>query len=485
MAIQAQRADAAQPRAASGGVESTASTQPDISGLAAREGYAVDVDSVLLFVLGVAILAIGLAVSIALHEIGHLVPAKLFGVKVTQYMIGFGPTIWSKRKGETEYGLKAIPFGGYISMIGMFPPAKDGGEARSANTGFLSSLAQDARSASADTIGEGEEHRAFYLLPVWKRIIIMFGGPFMNLLIAVVLFAVLLMGFGSAQASTTIGSVSSCVQPAGSSSTECGPNDPAAPGAASGMLPGDRLVSIDGTPVTSWEQSTETIRASAGTALIVVVERDGVEKTLTLTPLLTERPVFDEAGKPVTDAAGATVTTEVGFAGIGPAGELVQQPASAVLPAVGENISGVTHIILNLPQRMVDVANAAFGPEERDPNGPISVVGVGRVAGEIAALDSLSVESKVASMVGLLASLNIALFVFNLVPLMPLDGGHIAGALWEAIRRGFAKLFRKPDPGPVDMAKLMPLTMVVVIVLGGMSALLVYADIVKPVNLFG
>ncbi|MET1018446.1 MAG: site-2 protease family protein, partial [Microterricola sp.] len=156
-----------------------------------------------------------------------------------------------------------------------------------------------------------------------------------------------------------------------------------------------------------------------------------------------------------------------------------------VLPAVGENISGVTHIILNLPQRMVDVANAAFGPEERDPNGPISVVGVGRVAGEIAALDSLTVESKVASMVGLLASLNIALFVFNLVPLMPLDGGHIAGALWEAIRRGFAKLFRKPDPGPVDMAKLMPLTMVVVIVLGGMSALLVYADIVKPVNLFG
>ncbi|MFF3601972.1 site-2 protease family protein, partial [Kitasatospora indigofera] len=148
-------------------------------------------------------------------------------------------------------------------------------------------------------------------------------------------------------------------------------------------------------------------------------------------------------------------------------------------------ISGVTHIILNLPQRMVDVANAAFGQEERDPNGPISVVGVGRVAGEIAALDSLSVESKVASMVGLLASLNIALFVFNLVPLMPLDGGHIAGALWEAIRRGFAKLFRKPDPGPVDMAKLMPLTMVVVIVLGGMSALLVYADIVKPVNLFG
>ncbi len=442
-------------------------------------------DSVLLFILGVVILAVGLAVSIALHEIGHLVPAKLFGVKVTQYMIGFGPTLFSRRKGETEYGVKAIPFGGYISMIGMFPPAKRGGTARSANTGFLSSMATDARSASADTIGEGEEHRAFYLLPVWKRIVIMFGGPFMNLLIAVVLFAILLMGFGTAQASTTIGSVSACVQQAGSTSQECGPNDPAAPGAEAGILPGDRLVSIDGAPVTSWQESTDTIRASAGKALVLVVARDGAEKTLTLTPLLTERPVFDQAGVAVTDAAGKPVTTDVGFVGIGPASELVRQPVTAVLPAVGDNIAGVAKIIINLPQRMVDVAQAAFGPGERDPNGPISVVGVGRVAGEIAALDTITVQTKVASLIGLLGSLNIALFVFNLVPLMPLDGGHIAGALWEGIRRAFAKLFRRPDPGPVDTARLMPLTMAVVLIVGAMSALLIYADIVKPVNLFG
>lgn len=462
----------------------TAHAQREVRRLAAVGDYAIDVDSVLLFVLGVVILAIGLAISIALHEIGHLVPAKLFGVKVLQYMIGFGPTIWSKRKGETEYGIKAIPFGGYISMIGMFPPAKNGGAARASSTSFFATMVQDARDASADTIGEDED-RTFYKLPVWKRIIIMFGGPFMNLVIAVVLFAVLLMGFGTAQASTTIGSVSQCVHTADSTSTECSASDPAAPGAEAGILPGDRLVSIDGVPVESWEASTATIRASAGKTLDLVVERDGVEKNLALTPLLTERPVLDDAGKPVTDASGAAVTTEVGFVGIGPAGELVKQPVTAVFPAVGDNISGVAHVILNLPQRMVDVANAAFSSEERDPNGPISVVGVGRVAGEIAALDSLTVESKVASLIGLLASLNIALFVFNLVPLLPLDGGHIAGALWEAIRRGFAKLFRRPDPGPVDTARLMPLTFGVVIVLGAMSALLVYADIVKPVNLFG
>ena len=169
----------------------------------------------LAFVIGVVIIVIGLAVSIGLHEIGHLLPAKLFGVKVTQYMIGFGPTIWSKRRGETEYGVKAIPLGGYISMIGMFPPAK-GERVHADSTGFFRGLVQDARDSSTESITPGDEHRAFYLLPVWKRIVVMFGGPFMNLLLAIVLFGVLLMGFGVAQASTTVGSVSACALPAAS-----------------------------------------------------------------------------------------------------------------------------------------------------------------------------------------------------------------------------------------------------------------------------
>ncbi|HET8779285.1 MAG TPA: site-2 protease family protein, partial [Agromyces sp.] len=160
-------------------------------------------ESVLAFILGVVIIALGLAVSIGLHEIGHLVPAKLFKVKVTQYMIGFGPTVWSKRKGETEYGVKAIPLGGYISMIGMFPPAK-GEQAKADSTGFFRGLVQDARDSSTESITDGDEHRAFYRLPVWKRIVVMLGGPLMNLVLAVVLFGVLLMGLGIAQPSTTI-----------------------------------------------------------------------------------------------------------------------------------------------------------------------------------------------------------------------------------------------------------------------------------------
>ncbi|MBM7831106.1 membrane-associated protease RseP (regulator of RpoE activity) [Agromyces cerinus] len=440
-------------------------------------------DSVLAFIIGVVIIVIGLAVSIGLHEIGHLVPAKLFGVKVTQYMIGFGPTIWSRRKGETEYGLKAIPLGGYISMIGMFPPAK-GERVHADSTGFFRGLVQDARDSSTESITPGDEHRAFYLLPVWKRIIVMFGGPFMNLLLAIVLFGVLLMGFGVAQASTTVGSVSACALPATSERQTCEPGDPAAPGAAAGIEPGDVIVSVAGEPIESWNESTAIIRSHPGEPVAFVVERDGETVELEVTPMLSERYVLDEKGQIATDASGAQLTESAGFVGIGAATEIVQQPVTAVLPAVGENVAGVAGIILNLPQRIVDVANAAFGPEERDPNGPMSVVGVGRLAGEIATIDEIPIASKAATMIGILGSLNIALFVFNLIPLLPLDGGHIAGALWEGTRRGFAKLFRRPDPGPVDLAKLMPVTLAVVVIFGAMSALLIYADIVKPVQLF-
>ena len=439
----------------------------------------------LLFVLGVVIILVGLALSIGLHEIGHLVPAKLFGVKVTQYMIGFGKTLFSFRRGETEYGVKAVPLGGYISMIGMFPPGKDGSAGRNATTGFMQSMVQDARSSSRESVAPGEEGRTFYGLPVWKRVVVMFGGPFMNLLIGVVLFGVLLMGFGIPQNSTTVSTVSPCVIPTTSSSQTCTPADKQGPAAAAGMKPGDTIVSIDGTKITTWAQSTTIIRASAGRPLTVVLRRDGQERTVVMTPATNTVAKTDANGAVVKNADGSAQTLTVGFVGIGPVSSLVPQPATAVLPAVGAQTAAVVNVFVHLPQRMVDVWNAAFGSAHRDPNGPISVVGIGRAAGQLTALSGVPVIDKIYTMIGMLASLNIALFVFNLVPLLPLDGGHIAGALWEGLRRSVAKLFRRRDPGPVDMAKLMPLTFAVVIVLGGMSVLLMYADIVNPVNLFG
>ncbi|MEO5535142.1 MAG: site-2 protease family protein [Pseudolysinimonas sp.] len=449
-------------------------------------------ESALLYVLGVVIIVVGLVISIGLHEVGHLIPAKRFGVRVGQYMIGFGPTVFSKKVGETQYGFKAIPLGGYISMAGMFPPARAGEKPRTASTGFFDTLVQDARDASLETSKEagiegipaGQRDRLFYKLPWWKRIIIMLGGPFMNLILAFVFFGIVLVGFGLPQSTSTVGTVYQCVVAATSTQTECTAADPASPAAAAGLVPGDRIVSINGTPVSGPADASPIIASAAGTPLTFAIVRGGKDLTLTITPLLTDRPVVDADNKPVTDADGVIVTHKVGFIGIGYAVQNVQRPVTEVPGFVLDSARRIGYSIITLPGRVVELAQSTFGGTPRDPNGIIGVVGIGRLAGEITSLDTLPVADRASSLIGLLGSLNLALFLFNLVPLLPLDGGHVAGALWEAIRRRFAKWFKRPDPGPVDVAKLIPLTMAISSVLLVLTVFVVFADIVNPVSLF-
>lgn len=440
-------------------------------------------ESALLYLLGVLIVLVGLMVSIGLHEIGHLVPAKLFGVRVGQYMIGFGKTLFSKKVGETEYGLKLIPLGGYISMAGMFPPARKGGKPRTASTGFFDTMVNDARTAAHEGIPAGEEHRTFYRLPVLKRIVIMLGGPFMNLVLAFVFFAIVLVGFGIPQHSTTIGTVYECVVPADSTRTECAADDPVAPAAEAGLRPGDRILSIDGQSIVEYTDVSAIISAAAGRELTVEVLRDGNEVAVAVTPLLTERPVLDADGRPVENPDGSVVTQDVGFIGIGYALQTVQQPITAVPGYLADAAGRIGYSIITLPARVYDLGASTFGGNERDPEGIIGVVGVGRLAGEITSLDTIPVADRAASILSLLGGLNLALFLFNLVPLLPLDGGHVAGAIWEGIRRGFAKLFRRPDPGPVDVARLIPITMAVSGVLAALTVFVLFSDIVNPITL--
>ena len=242
---------------------------------------------------------------------------------------------------------------------------------------------QDARTASADTITAGEEDRSFYRLPVYKRVIIMCGGPFMNLVIAFVLFAVVISGFGIQQPSTTIGTVNACLLPATSERQTCQADDPAAPAAEAGLKPGDTIVSINGTAISSWDQGATLIKQSAGKTLDILVRRDGNTETVSATPVRTKWYAYDDGGGASGTRKATRSSRTSACSASAPAYELTRQPLSDVAPMVGNNIVQVSNIVLHLPQRMVDVANAAFGPAERDPNGPVGLIGVGRMAGEI------------------------------------------------------------------------------------------------------
>ena len=428
----------------------------------------------LVYTVGVLVFVFGVLASIALHEVGHLYPAKKFGVKVTQYFVGFGKTVWSVRRGETEYGIKLIPLGGFVKLVGMLPPAKgqDPAQVRASNTGMFTQLIADARHAEYEHVQPGEEDRLFYRKPWWQKLIVMASGPLVNVAIAFILFTVVISGFGVPQATTTVEAVSECVIPASEDGRTCTEADPVAPATEAGVEVGDRIVSFNGTEVTDWEQLTTMIRGNRDGAATIVVERAGETLTLETNTLVSSR-------ENLTDPE---AFEDVGFLGVVPTQTVQREGLATVGSSMWRYTEATGDAILHLPERMVEVAEAAFGGE-RKQNSPISVVGASRVAGELVTYDEVSWSERIASLISLLAAINLFVALFNFLPLLPLDGGHIVGALWEALRRGIARLRGRPDPGFVDVGKLLPVAYVVGALLMIMGVLLVYADIVNPIQL--
>ncbi|MCG6566701.1 RIP metalloprotease [Tessaracoccus sp. ZS01] len=426
--------------------------------------------TVLLTVLFAVLFFALIMVSIALHEVGHLVPAKLFGVKVTQYFVGFGKTLWSVRRGETEYGVKAFPLGGYVRLVGMYPPKRPG-----AKQTWLTRVADQARSFEWDSIRPEDDGSLFYQKKTWQKVIVMLSGPAMNVLLAFLIFLGINVFHGTYQPTLTVGQMWECVVSAEREDRTCTADDPPTPAVEAGVQVGDTLVSFNGVALTSWDQMGDLVRTNRDRPATVVVERDGEEVTL---------PTVDTVLNHVPDRLDPTKFVEAGFFGVSPNQELTKAGPLTTAAQMWDMTKQSTVALMSFPARIWSVAADLVTGQPRDVNSPISILGASRVAGEITTTDQLGTADKVASYLSLLGAVNLFVALLNLVPLLPLDGGHVAGALWEWLRRQFARLRGRPDPGPVDTAKGLPVTYAVgaFLLLGGL--VLIAADLISPIRLF-
>jgi membrane-associated protease RseP (regulator of RpoE activity) len=395
------------------------------------------------FVFGVVLFALGIAISIALHEAGHLLTAKAFGMRVRRYFVGFGPKIFSFRRGETEYGLKVIPAGGFCDIAGM---------------------------TALDEVTDEERPRAFFRKPTWQRVVVLSAGSAMHFLIGIVLIYVLALtsGLPNTRDTATAGEISCAAgQVAPAQLLPCGPGDPR-PAADAGLRTGDTIVAVAGTPTPTWPDAVKAIQASNGPTP-VVVERAGERLTLTMNVPQVQR-LDPRTGAPRT----------VGAIGVGQQ-TVMEYGAVAAVPATlsytGTMFAQVWQGLMMFPEKVPRLLDAITGGE-RDLETPVSVVGASVIGGDLAERGLWQV------FVQLLVMLNFFVGVFNLLPLLPLDGGHIAVNLYERVRDWTrAKLGKVPMP-PVDYTKLLPLTYVVILVGGAVSLLTLTADIVNPIRPF-
>ena len=377
-------------------------------------------------ILGILAFVVALLFSVMVHEFGHYITARKFGMRISEFFLGFGKRIWSFQRGETEFGLKAIPAGGYCKIEGMAPN---------------------------DEMPEGEEERAFYKASSGKKLIVLGAGSFLHFVLGFILLFTLFVGVGTNQVLPVISQVV--------------PNSAAQ---SAGIQPGDEIVAINGKKVTEWYKDVELIRKSQGAELTLDLKRDGELLTIVTNARLTD-----------VDGTKRYVLGIINDVGLKRSGFLLSFKNSAIVTKsfLTESVKSLA----KLPEKIPALWGATVRGEERDANGLVGVVGVARVSGQAVGSEKLTPLERLATFILIVASLNIFVGIFNLLPILPLDGGHMAVAIADEIRAFFARLRGRPRPAPIDVTVLTPITMVVFVVLATLTLLLLVADVINPVTL--
>ena len=377
-------------------------------------------------IIGILAFVVALLFSVMVHEFGHYLTARHYGMKVSEFFLGFGKRLWSTQRGETEFGIKAIPAGGYCRIEGMAPN---------------------------DEMPAGEESRAFYKASSGKKLVVLGAGSFLHFVLGYLLLFTLFAGVGTNQVLPVIGEVV---------------KDSAA--ASAGIKAGDEVISINGVAVKNWYKDVEAIRNSGGKDLVLGLKRDGEKITITATPQLTE-----------VDGASRYVLGIINTIGIKRSG--VVQSASYAFTATKSFITESAKSLVALPSKIPALWGQTVRGEERDANGLVGVVGVARVSGQAVGDAQLSISERAATFILIVASLNIFVGLFNLLPILPLDGGHMAVAIADEVRAVFARIRKRPRPAAIDVTVLTPITMVVFVILASLTLLLLVADVINPVTL--
>ncbi|QLL24845.1 PDZ domain-containing protein [Actinobacteria bacterium IMCC26103] len=377
--------------------------------------------------LGILAFIFALLFSVMVHEFGHYLTARKFGMRVSEFFLGFGTRIWSHQRGETEFGIKAIPAGGYCRIEGMTPD---------------------------DEMAVGEEGRAFYRASSGKKLIVLGAGSFLHFALGYLLLLLLVAGVGVNQVLPAIDTVA--------------PNSAAA---AAGFQKGDEIVAINGDRNTNWQSQLNKIRNSKGANLTFTIKRGGAELEISAAPRMTN----------IDDGSSRYVLGIINKFGTKRLSPVKSVTSSAQLTWHLTTTSAKS--LVQLPTKIPALWGQTFGGEKRDQNGLVGVVGVARVSGQAASSGALTVSERLGTFILIVASLNIFVGLFNLLPILPLDGGHMAVAIADEIRALFARLRGKARPAAIDVKVLTPITAVVFVVLAALTVLLLIADIFNPISL--